>query len=85
MTSRKIKQPPDPLLLTELRAQMEQKKAVLDSIKIAYFNNAAFGDIVPNEQAVRDAAEAFIQANYGYQRALYGRVRVKLSVSNLLR
>jgi hypothetical protein len=85
MTSRRSKQPPDPARLGELRAEMERKKAMLDSIKIAYFHRAPFGDGVPNEQAVRDAAESFIQANYDYQKALYGRVRVKLSASNLLR
>ena len=85
MTSRRSSQPVDPTQLSELRAQMEQRKAILDSIKIAYFNSAAFDGAVPDEQGVQDAAKEFIQANYAYQKALYGRVRVKLSAANLLR
>ena len=64
---------------------MEQKKAALAAMKIAYFNNAPFGESVPNEDDLKRAAEEFILANYAYQRLLYGRVRIKLSTANLLR
>jgi len=64
---------------------MEQKKAVLDTMKLAYFHGAPFGDSVPDEQALKRAAEEFMAANYAYQKLLYGRVRVKLSAANLLR
>ncbi len=77
--------PPDPAKASILRAEMEKKKAAFDAMKIAYFNNTPFGDLVPDEQRLKLAAEEFIRANYEYQKHLYGRVRVKLSAANLLR
>jgi hypothetical protein len=68
-----------------LRSAMEQKKATLDTMKLAYFHRAPFGGSVPDEGSLKRTAEEFIAANYAYQRALFGRVRVKLSAANLLR
>ncbi len=79
------KSPSDPVQVDLLRSVMEQKKAALDAMKVAYFHRAPFGDSVPDEQALKLAAEQFIDANYAYQRYLYGRVRVKLAAANLLR
>jgi len=76
---------PDPGELSRLRAEMEHKKAILDSIKIAFFNNVPFGGTIPDAQSVRQAAQDFVVANHAYQRLLFGRVKVKLSVANLLR
>jgi hypothetical protein len=77
--------PSDPAQGDNLQALMEQRKATLDAMKIAYFHRAPFGDSVPDEHALKLAAEQFIEANYAYQKHLYGRVRVKLSPANLLR
>lgn len=77
--------PPEPVEAEALSAVMEQKKAVLDAMKLAYFHRAPFGDAIPDEQTLKDAAEQFIAANYAYQKYLYGRVRVRLAVANLLR
>jgi len=75
----------DPELLGRLREEMERQQSLMDATKIAYLNNAPLGDHVPSVDEVRVAAQAFIDANYKYQKALFGRVRVKLSVANLLR
>ena len=75
----------DPETTAAIRELMERKKAVLDGMRTAYFNRTPFAGKNPNEEDVRNAAEDFIRSNYEYQRAVYGRVRVKLSSSNLLR
>ena len=71
--------------LAKLREEMEQRRAKLDAIKIAYMHNAPFGLGVPSAEDVRATAQEFIAANYDYQKALYGKIRVKLSTANLLR
>ena len=68
-----------------LRSELERKQAALEAIKVAYFNRAPFGESIPDEHAVKLAAEECVCANHAYQRLLYGRVRVKLSAADLLR
>jgi len=69
----------------ELREQMERKRNLLEATRTAFFNRTPLNDKVPDDEAVRRAARDFISANYALQRALFGRVRVKLSVARLLR
>ena len=57
----------------------------MEAAKIAYLNRTPFGNRIPEYEDVRKAAQEFIQSNYKYQKALYGRIKVKLSVANLLR
>ena len=59
---------------------MERKQHIMHTIKTAYMNNAPFGDRVPSADDVRAGAQTFIEANYAYQRALYGKIRLKLSI-----
>jgi hypothetical protein len=71
--------------IDQLRANMETLKATLEVIRIAYYNRTLFQGQVPDYEDVRKAAEDFITANHEYQKALWGKVKVKLSVANLLR
>lgn len=71
--------------LQEIREDMERKKAAMHAAKIAYLNSTSFGGRIPEYEDVRQAAQEFILANYKYQKALYGKIKVKLSVANLLR
>jgi hypothetical protein len=48
-------------------------------------NKSVLEERVPTADDVYAAAQSFIEANYAYQRSLYGRVRVKLSAASLLR
>ncbi len=75
----------DPDQNEKLREHMEHLHARMMTLKVAYMNRTAFEGKVPTTEDLRAAAESFIQANYAYQRALYGRVRIKLSPANLLR
>jgi PAS domain-containing protein len=69
----------------ELRELMERKRSLLEATRIAFFHRTPLNGKVPDDDAVRCAARDFINANYALQRALFGRVRVKLSVAHLLR
>lgn len=68
-----------------LRSELDRTQAALEAMKVAYFNRSTFGDSIPDEHAVKRAAEDFVRANHAYQRLLYGRVRVTLSAADLLR
>lgn len=69
----------------KLKEEMERRYSILEAVKVAYFNGTPFHDKVPDYSDVRKAAEEFIAANYALQKAQFGRVQVKLSVSALLR
>jgi hypothetical protein len=71
----------DPEQLAKLREDMERKEYLMHTIKTAYMNSTPFGDHVPSADDVQGGALAFIEANYTYQRALYGKIRLKLSIA----
>lgn len=64
---------------------MKRKESRMHAVHIAYLNQAPFEDKVPLYADLKAAADAFIAANYAFQKALYGRVMVKLSTAKLLR
>jgi len=64
---------------------MKSKESRMHAVHIAYLNQAPFEDKIPIYEDLKAAADAFIAANYTYQKALYGRVMVKLSAAKLLR
>jgi hypothetical protein len=76
---------PDPEDADRLRERMDRCKNTMENMRIAFYNRTAFDGKVPEYEDVRSAAENFIAANYDYQKALWGKVKVKLSVANLLR
>jgi hypothetical protein len=69
----------------ELRAAMEVLQAKLNAAKIAYLNRVELDGKVPEYEDVAAIAKELIKLNYQLQRALYGKVRLKLSVAKLLR
>jgi hypothetical protein len=64
---------------------MRQLDEVFDRLRYAYYTKTTSAGEVPDYEQLKRAAVAFIEASYAYQRARYGRVRLKLSVSKLLR
>lgn len=76
---------PSSTTLEALRSEMELKHSRLDAMKIAYFTRVPFGDTVPDEYALKRAADEFVRAHHGFQRLRYGRIRVRLSAADLLR
>jgi hypothetical protein len=64
---------------------MHEKKSIMETKRAAYLLGTPFGGHIPEYEDVQAAARDFIRANYEYQKAAYGRVRVRLSVANVLR
>ena len=69
----------------ELHTRMEQLQSRLRVAKIAYFNRTEMDGKVPEYEDLASIAKDLISANYQLQKQLYGKVRLKLSVSKLLR
>jgi hypothetical protein len=69
----------------ELRASMELLQSKLQTAKIAYLNRTELDGKVPEYEDVAAIAKSLINLNYQLQKQLYGEVRLKLSVSKLLR
>ena len=68
-----------------LHVHMETCKTKMENMRVAFYNRTTIDGRVPEYEDIRRAAEDFIAANYRYQKALWGKVKVKLSVANLLR
>jgi hypothetical protein len=85
MAARKNLPKLSPEEIEELRRVMEFKQARMKLIRTAYMRRTDFEGKVPEFEHVREAAQDFIRANYTYQEALFGKIRVKLSAAKLLR
>jgi hypothetical protein len=71
--------------LQTLKEEMEMKNAILEAMKTAFFNRTPFQGEIPTYEDLSKAAKDFIQTSYKFQKARFGRVRLKFSVSDLLR
>lgn len=56
-----------------------------DNAKVAYFRRAEYKRQEVTYDVLKTFAEAYIEAHHAYQKALYGRVRARLSVARLIR
>jgi hypothetical protein len=68
-----------------LRAAMDAAEDDFVNAKIAFQSGAEYRDVAIGYDELRLYAERFIAANYAFQRGRWGRVRIKLSPSNLMR
>lgn len=57
----------------------------MEATRTAYRRRGSYEGRTPTYDELRQAANEFIVASYEYQRVVYGRIKVKLSVANLLR
>ena len=71
--------------LDGLKREMEKKDAVLGAMKTAFFHNTPFEGKVLTYEDLIVAAKDFIKANHEFQKARFGRIRIKLSPTDLLR
>jgi hypothetical protein len=69
----------------DLRARMEVLQSRLHTAKIAYLNRTELDGKVPEYEDVAAIAKSLISLNYQLQKQLYGEIKLKLSVSKLLR
>ena len=77
--------PSTPEELARLKQAMDAAELDFDNAKLAYFHRAEYKGQAVNYEVMKRFAEEYIAANYAYQKAAYGRVRVKLSVPHLMR
>jgi hypothetical protein len=75
----------DPGHLAELRTRLKALDEAFHSLYGAYYGRRELHGRVPDFETLRSAAEEFIRANYDYQKARYGKIVLKLSVSKLIR
>ena len=53
--------------------------------KLAYFHRTEYKGQVVSYEVLKQFAEIFIAQNYAYQKGVFGKIRVKLAVADLLR
>ena len=68
-----------------IRRRFEALQARLNAAKIAYMNGSPFDGKEVSYELLKGIAKELIQANYELQKAIYGSIRVRLSVAKLLR
>jgi len=83
MKQRKIK------LTAEELAQLQNVKdsAELDfrNAKLAFYHRTEYKGVAVTYEVLRSYAELLIAHNYAYQKAIYGTIKVKISVARLMR
>jgi hypothetical protein len=76
---------PTPEDVEAMRAEMRRTEHELEDAKLAYYNSTEYRGELMNYEVLKRYAESFIAANHAVQKALYGRIRIRLDVSRLLR
>jgi len=76
---------PTAVRLKQLQEILDRAGADLGNAKVAFFTRTDYkGEEVSGER-LRQYAQAYVDASHAYQRALYGKLQVRLDVSRLLR
>lgn len=68
-----------------LKRAMETAELDFANAKLAYYNRTEYKGQVISYDTLENFANDFIQKNYAVQRAVFGRIHVKLSIANLMR
>ena len=71
--------------LVALKQAMDAAELDFDNAKVAYFHRDEYKGKEVTYEVLKSFAEQYIAANYAYQKAYFGRVRIKLSVPRLMR
>jgi hypothetical protein len=83
--ARKSAPPATPEQLAKLKETLDASELDLENAKMAYFNTAPYKDEEVTYEVLKRYAETYIGKNYDYQKAAFGKVRIKLTVARLLR
>jgi hypothetical protein len=76
---------PDPVAVEALRDEMDATELDFTNAKLAYYNRTDYKDAPVDFDRLTAYARRFIAASHAFQKARWGKVRIALSVSNLLR
>jgi hypothetical protein len=71
--------------LQKLKSVMDAAELDFANAKLAYYNRAQYKDQPIAYEDLEKYAEIAIAANHAYQKALYGKIRITLSVARLMR
>jgi tyrosyl-tRNA synthetase len=75
----------NPEEIAVLKASMEAAELDFANAKLAYYNRTEYKGKDVTYDALKAYAEDFIAKNYAVQKAVFGRLHVKLLVANLMR
>ena len=64
---------------------MEAAELDFANAKLAYYNRTEYRGQVVSYEVLKTFAEDYIQKNYAVQKAVFGKIHVKLLVANLMR
>lgn len=71
--------------LAALKQIMDAAELDFDNAKLAYFHRTSYKDEDVTYEVLKHYAESYIARNHGYQKAAFGKIRVRLTVARLLR
>lgn len=71
--------------LGAMRIELNVLRAKVHAAKVAYLNRTPFQEREVSFEDLKAIATEYIRKSYEYQKAVYGRVRVRISVAKLLR
>ena len=74
-----------PEQLAKFKEALDASELDFQNAKMAYFNSAPYKDEEVTYEVLKQYAETYIGKNYEYQKAAFGKVRIKLTVARLLR
>ena len=71
--------------LDALRAELDLLRSKVYAAKVAYLNRTPFDNREITFEDLKAFASEYIQKSYDYQKAVYGKIKVRISVAKLLR
>lgn len=71
--------------LAKMKEVLDAAEFDFDNAKLAYFHRSPYKGQEVTYEVLKGFAESYIARNYDYQKAAFGRVRIKLSAARLLR
>lgn len=80
-----VKKSVTPDELNKLKAALDAAEFDFDNAKLAYYRRASYKGLDVTYDVLKQYAETYIARNYDYQKAAFGKIRIRLAVARLLR
>lgn len=71
--------------LEAMRMELDMLRSKIHAAKVAYLNRTPFQDRDVSYEDLKAFAREYIRKSYAYQRARFGKLKVRMSVAKLLR
>jgi hypothetical protein len=79
------KKPPTTEALAKMKEVLDAAELDFDNAKLAYFHRAQYKGQEVTYEVLKGFAEAYIARNHEYQKAVFGKVRIRLLAAKLMR